>query len=79
MLIVISRKERRTSNANYAIAEAVVDFVTTAGAVGTEDDKTISQKDDKHINVPLSAHYIALSHAISHYLAKRKICAVYLR
>ena len=51
--------------------ESVADFVATAGAVATddedndEDDKTLSQKDDKRINVPLGAHYLALSLAIS--------------
>ena len=30
------RKGRRTSNANYAIAEVAADFVATAGAVATE-------------------------------------------
>jgi hypothetical protein len=47
--------------------EFVADFVTTAGAVGTddEDDKTISQKDDKHIKCAFGALYLALSLAIS--------------
>ena len=60
--------------------ELVADFVTTAGAMGTddEDDKTLSQKDDKTHKCALGAHYLALSCAISLYLAKRKICAVYL-
>ena len=42
--------------------EFVVDFVTTAGAVGTddEDDKTISQKDDKNINA-LSSHHLIIN------------------
>ena len=51
--------------------EFVVDFVTTAGAMGTddEDDKTISQKDDKHIKCTLGTHYLAQSCAISRYLS----------
>ena len=46
--------------------ELVADFVTTAGAMGTddEDDKTISQKDDKTHNVP-SVHFILLYLALS--------------
>ena len=48
-------------------AEFVADFVATAGAVATddEDDKTISQKDDKHIKCALSAPYLALSRSNS--------------
>ena len=61
--------------------EFVVDFVTTAGAVATddEDDKTISQRDDKIHKCALGTHYLALSCAILLYLAKRKICAVSLQ
>ena len=53
--------------------EFVADFVTTAGAVATDDE------DDKTHKCALGAHYLALSCSISHYLAKRKICAVSLR
>ena len=58
--------------------EFVVDFVTTAGAVATddEDDKTLSQKDDK--THKMRPRY-TLSCSISLYLAKRKICAVSLQ
>ena len=47
--------------------EFVVDFVTTAGAVATddEDDKTLSQKDDKTHKCALGALYLALSCSIS--------------
>ena len=47
--------------------EFVVDFVTTAGAVATddEDDKTLSQKDDKTHKCALGALYLALSRSIS--------------
>ena len=46
--------------------EFVADFVTTAGAMGTEDEdnKTISQKDDKTHNAP-SVHIISLYLALS--------------
>ncbi len=44
-----------------------------------EDDKTLSQKDDKTHKCAFGAHYLALSLAISLYLAKRKNCAVYLQ
>lgn len=60
--------------------EFVVDFVTTAGAVATddEDDKTLSQKDDKTHKCALGALYLALSCSISQsagfvqYLCKQK-------
>ena len=47
--------------------ELVADFVTTAGAVATddEDDKTLSQKDDKTHKCALDALYLALSCSIS--------------
>ena len=45
--------------------EFVVDFVTTAGAVATDDDKTLSQKDDKTHKCALGALYLALSRSIS--------------
>ena len=52
MLIFISRKDRRgrrTSNANYAIAEVVAGYARQRAQRQTEDedDKTLSQKDDK--------------------------------
>ena len=47
--------------------EFVADFVARAGAVATddEDDKTLSQKDDKTHKCALGAHYLALSCSIS--------------
>ena len=47
--------------------EFVVDFVTTAGAVATddEDDKTLNQKDDKTHKCALGALYLTLSRSIS--------------
>ena len=60
------RKGRRTSNANYAIAEVVAGYARQRAQRQTvnEDDKTISQKDDKHIKCALGAHYLALSRSI---------------
>ena len=60
--------------------EFVVDFITTAGAVATddEDDKTLSQKDDKTHKCALGAHYLTLTRSISQsagfvqYLCKQK-------
>ena len=41
--------------------------------MGTDDEDVFRYK------CAFGAHYLALSHAISLYLAKRKICAVYLQ
>ena len=53
--------------------ELVADFVTTAGAMGTDDVYVFRYK------CAFGAHYLALSCSISLYLAKRKICAVSLQ
>jgi len=53
--------------------------VVGAMVTDDEDDKTISQKDDKHIKCAFGALYIALSLAISRYLAMRQFCAVSLQ
>lgn len=74
------RKGRRTSNANYAIAGVVAGYARQRAQrlTGDKDDKTISQKDDKHIKCALGAHYLALSRSIlqgagfKHYICKRK-------
>ena len=82
LIFYLTQRTQRTqnSNANYATAEVAAGYSRQRAQRRTEaeDDKTISQKDDKHIKCALSALYLALSLAISLYLAKRKICAVYL-
>ena len=67
--------------ANYAAAEVVAGYARQRAQRQTddEDDKTLSQGYDKTHKCAFGAHYLALSLAISLYLAKRKICAVYLQ
>ena len=76
LVIFISRKGRRTSNANYAAAEVVAGYARQRAQRRTEDEdnKTISQKDDKTHNVP-SVHIILLYLALSR--KAQNLCSIF--
>ena len=79
MLIFISRKGRkgrRTSNANYAIAEVVADFVTTAGAMGTETIGANTAPARRRALAPSDNSVDSKCNFLTSeiYLQKRKIC-----